>query len=80
MNILSPAQVAVNRTARLVAEAKRPVFRSETKPREHVHIVEIEADTGYRQWVSSKEAEELLATGFYFWSDEDHSTKCWCFK
>lgn len=31
MNIPSPAKVASNRTARLVAEAKTPVYTSEAK-------------------------------------------------
>lgn len=75
---MNPMMVAKNRTARLVREARKPAYTTETKPREHVEIFEIECDYGYRRWVSEREALELLRLPNYWLSDVDHSTKCWC--
>lgn len=83
--MMNPAQVHANRTARLVREAKTPTYTSETpapREREHLSAVEIEFDTGGRTWVHMPESEvdayiENL-TEWEFFSDCDHSAKCWC--
>lgn len=79
---MNPMQMNKNRTARLVREAQTPVYSTATPVREHVYVVELEHEYGYRRWVSEKEADELLAlpNTEYSVSDEDHSTKCWCFR
>ena len=85
MNIMNPAQVASNRTARLVREARTPAYTSETpaqREREHLSAVEIEFDTGGRFWshMSDSQVEGFIADipeGMGL-SDIDHSGKCWC--
>lgn len=89
MNIPSPAKVASNRTARLVAEYVTPVYTTETKPavREHIMAVELDGMMG-RHWshMAESKVDEFITTmcgddefsdGL---SDIDHSSKCWCQK
>lgn len=86
MNTMNPAQVAANRTARLVKEAKTPRYTSATpapKPRQHKMMVEMEADTGYRSWSSPMDEDKV--NGYidsypegYMLSDVDHAGNCWC--
>lgn len=85
MNIPTPAQVASARTARLVREAHTPVYSTSTPAppaREHLSAVEVEFDTGGRIWHHMKESEvdDFIAnlTEWEFFSDCDHSAKCWC--
>lgn len=87
MNIPTPAQVAANRTARLVAEAKTPTYRSETPaPAEREHLMVIEWESMYgRYWGRpipesqvNEAVREALADTHYEVSDIDHSAKCWC--
>jgi hypothetical protein len=84
MNIPSPAQVAANRTARLVREAQAPVYSTETPKAVHISAVELESDYG-RHWSHMADTlvdgfiTEMTALG-YDLSDIDHSGKCWCFK
>lgn len=87
MNTPTPATVASARTARLVRESQTPVYTSETPKREHLMVIEWEADTGGRYWtrpMPESKAEAELAEkdlyGFYSVSDYDHSSKCWCQK
>lgn len=79
---MNPLMVAQNRTARLAREASTPVYTTVTPVREHVEVVELEHEYGYRTWVSTKEADTLLAlpNTEYSVSDVDHSAKCWCFR
>jgi hypothetical protein len=83
MNIMTPAQVASNRTARLVAEAFTPVYSTETKPvvREHIMAVEIDDQMG-RFWshMPESEVDEFLALYPGGLSDLCCSAKCWCQK
>lgn len=86
MNIPTPAQVASNRTARLVVEAATPVYTTETKPREHMTVVEWDGDFG-RYWSAPMPDSEVkgyidhqVGLGYVELSDIDHSAKCWCFK
>lgn len=85
MNIPNPAQVASARTARLVREASTPVYSTTTAPREHLYVIEWEADTGGRFWSqpmteaqAEAEMKEADAFGMYGVSDYDHAAKCWC--
>lgn len=83
---MNPAQVAQNRTARLVREAQTPVYSTATPVREHIMAVEWEWDMGGRYWTEVREnevdavIEARTATGTVFVSDVDHSAKCWCQK
>lgn len=85
MNIPTPAQVASARTARLVREAKTPVYTSESHPveRQHEMAVEIESTWG-RQWFFMPDSEvdafidEHDKENEMWLSDVDHSAKCWC--
>lgn len=85
---MNPLQVAQARTARLAAEARKPVFSTSTperaqETREHMVAVEIETDYGYRYWSTMPEshARDFIcaeqAKGNYF-SDQDHAVACWC--
>ena len=78
---MNPMMVAKNRTARLVREAKTPVYTTETKPyvRPHVMAVEIDSMMG-RFWSHMPETEVDKFCSRYpgDLSDIDHSTKCWC--
>lgn len=86
MNIPTPAQVASNRTARLVAEATTPVYSTTTPEREHLEMVELEDDDyGYRAWHTMPTSEvagfiALYTSRGYSLSDIDHAAKCWCQK
>lgn len=84
MNIPTPAQVASARTARLVQEAKTPVYSTSTTPvvRQHITAVEIEDNYG-RQWahMPDNEVEAFMDDSIrdgYDISDVDHSARCWC--
>ena len=84
MNIPTPAQVASNRTARLVREAKTPVYTSQTTAREHLTAVEIQVSDGGRYWSSMPDSEvdafcDKAESYGNSVSDIDHSLKCWCF-
>jgi hypothetical protein len=85
MNIPSPAQVAANRTARLVREAQTPVYSTETAKAEREHLTAIEIDSGCgRYWITVRDDQVDAAIDevpqSYGISDIDHSGKCWCFK
>lgn len=80
---MNPMQVAQNRTARLVREATTPTYTTVTPVREHLYMVEMEADTGYRTWSSSMPDSKVNAyiDSFpegYMLSDVDHASRCWC--
>lgn len=83
--IPNPAQVAANRTARLVREAKTPVYSSSTPPvvREHFMAVEVDGGMG-RYWntVPESKVDEFIDSipHAYDVSDVDHSLNCWCFQ
>ena len=86
--MLNPKQVAANRTARLVREARTPAYTSETKvekapERDHLEMLEVQ-DSGGRYWsgpFTSKQLphviEDYLKMGYSI-SDIDCSAKCWC--
>lgn len=86
---MNPMMVAQNRTARLVREATTPTYTTSTpapvvREREHLHVVEMEADTGYRTWSGSMPESKVNAyidsfPGDYMLSDVDHAANCWCF-
>jgi hypothetical protein len=83
MNTMTPAQVFSNRTARLVAEANTPVYTTETKPREHMSVVEMDEEHYGRHWSRPMPDSEVAAyvAAFpesYAVSDIDHAAKCWC--
>jgi hypothetical protein len=79
---MNPMQVAQNRTARLVREATTPTYSTSTPAREHLMMVEVETDTGYRHWATMRESQvdtyvsEIHPSDGL--SDIDHSAKCWC--
>lgn len=88
MDILTPAQVNSNRTARLAATRPRPRYTTETKPvvREHLTVVEWDGDFG-RYWSAPMPDSEVdfyishqVALGYVELSDIDHAAKCWCFQ
>ena len=82
----TPATVARNRSARLVAEATTPVYSTSTPEREHVTAVEIDTMFG-RHWshmpdsdVDSFIERYLAQDSDAALSDIDHSARCWCQK
>jgi hypothetical protein len=85
--MMNPKDVARNRTARLVRDAKTPTYVSESRPvvRQHLKMVEVEDDYG-RYW-SGPYPENALSGVMddyegmgYSISDIDCSAKCWCAK
>jgi hypothetical protein len=82
---ISPAQVAANRTARLVRE-NSPVLRySTTTPkREHLMVVEMDEEYYGRHWSRPMPESEVAAyidsfpERSYEISDIDHAARCWC--
>ena len=52
--------------------------------REHIVAVEIEDEGGMRVWYKMEESKvpSFLKnlSEYEFFSDEDHSTYCWCWK
>lgn len=83
--IPNPAQVAANRTARLVREAKTPVYTSTSKPAVREHFMAVEVDSGMgRYWNTVPESQvDAFINSIpqsYDVSDVDHSLKCWCFQ
>lgn len=84
--MMTPAQVASNRTARLVREVSTPVYTTSTKPVVREHMTAVETDSPYgRHWshMLDSQVEEFLANvivGDTELSDIDHSGKCWCQK
>lgn len=78
---MNPMMVAKNRTARLVAEARKPAYSTVTRPkvREHLKVVELESDLGGRWWSRPmRESEVAEYIGNSMVSDIDCSAKCWC--
>lgn len=80
---MNPNMVARNRTARLAAQGVPAAYTSETKPREHLSVVEMDSGIG-RYW--SKPMPESKVNDYisrtpdsYSVSDIDHAAKCWCF-
>lgn len=89
MNIPNPAQVAANRTARLVKEARTPRYTSESKPtpveRDHIVMVEVVDSEGRgRYWSGPFKSSQVDAVCDDYErygseiSDIDCSSKCWC--
>jgi hypothetical protein len=85
MNIQTPAQAMSNRTARLVREARTPVYTSTSKvlgsAKRHQMAVEVDSVWG-RHWTHMAEDKvdkfiNNLPEGDEL-SDIDHSAKCWC--
>lgn len=85
MKVQTPAQAMANRTARIVAENKRPVYRSESKEigSEKRHQIAVEIDSVWGRWWSHMAEDKVdkfinnLNDGESV-SDIDHSAKCWC--
>lgn len=79
---MNPLQVAQARTARLVTEARTPVYTTETQPRLHFMAVEVENDLGGRLWSKVREDEvDAFVRGIHpdsGLSDIDHHARCWC--
>ena len=80
MNIPNPAQVASARTARLVREARTPVYSTVTKPVVREHITAVEVDDMGRWWSHMPDSEVDAYCERYegVVSDIAHSAKCWC--
>jgi len=82
---ISPAQVAANRTARLVRE-NSPVLRYSTTTPKREHQMAVELDDVYgRRWTHMPESQvdefcAIMLVGDTALSDIDHSAKCWCQK
>lgn len=82
---MNPNMVAKNRTARLVAESKRPAYTTVTKPvvREHIKVVQLESDMGGCYWsmgMPESEVQAYVEGSSYGLSDIDCSPKCWCVR
>lgn len=83
---MNPMDVAKARTARLAAEAVRPVYTSETKPVERAHVTMVEFEDDYhRSWSGpyfsveqQRDAIDEMESIGYWVSDIDCSVKCWC--
>lgn len=83
---MNPTQVAQNRTARLVAEAAKPVYSTSTQlgsAKRHQIAVETDSVWG-RHWSIMAEDKvqgyiDNLPEGDAL-SDIDHAAKCWCFN
>lgn len=84
--MMNPAQVHANRTARLVKEAKTPVYSSASaapRERQHKMVVEMEHEQGGRSWSGSMDEDKVNAyidsfPAGYMLSDVDHAGNCWC--
>lgn len=87
--MMNPMQVAKNRSARLVAEARTPAYSTVTpapQAREHLTMVEIDDPCGGRFWsrpIKDSEVDKYISDHLslgYEISDVDHAASCWCFK
>jgi hypothetical protein len=83
MNTMTPSQAMANRNARLVREARTPVYSTRTPAREHMKMVETDSSYG-RHW--SRPMPESQVTAYIdsvcdadtYLSDVDCSSRCWC--